>query len=317
MAAITVDVAGGPFGGAARFREELLSYLRRHQRSDVRIIGEDRRLNAAWLLRRELVSPRDRRIALNNVSFVIPGGERWTLLGNALHFLTDTELSELDPSLRSVAGSQATVVRAAARRSDVLIAPCSAMAERVAHVLPRVASRVVVRMHPVSPGPPPDHDREPFILCPVVFEPYKHMIPRITEWLDAVDGVIPPEIRLLITASTSEVSPAIVSNPRVQLLGRLSRPDLHKLWQRCAAIFFPSGLESFGYPLAEARAQGCPAIALDTAQNREIAGPALRGFTPGDGASLIRATEEALNSPPAPDPRPFDPDSYFDRLLEL
>src|SRR5450631_1542866 len=106
--AVTVDVAGGPMGGAARFREELLLYLSRTGRDDVKVIGSERRLSPSWLLRRELARPRRvRRVALNNVGFLTAGGERWTLLGNALHFLTEAELSNLDPSLRSISRRQA------------------------------------------------------------------------------------------------------------------------------------------------------------------------------------------------------------------
>ena len=59
-----------------------------------------------------------------------------------------------------------------------------------------------------------------------------------------------------------------------------------RLCGRARAVYFPGGLESFGYPLAEARAGGRPVIARDTTQNQEIAGAALCGYTPGDPASL-------------------------------
>ena len=51
------------------------------------------------------------------------------------------------------------------------------------------------------------------------------------------------------------------------------------MWARSRAIYFPTDLESFGYPLAEARVSGQPVIARDTALNREIAGPALCRYT--------------------------------------
>ena len=90
----TVDVAGGPMGGAARFRDELYRYLSRSPCPDVAVIGMERRVDPAWLVQREMVaSRRGRRVALNNVGFIVPGGERWTLLGNALHFLTEAEAS--------------------------------------------------------------------------------------------------------------------------------------------------------------------------------------------------------------------------------
>src|SRR5260370_23946332 len=134
-----------------------------------------RRLGAAWLVGREAAATRrSRRVALNNVGFFAPGGERWTLLTNALHFLTEAEAAALDPALRAMAARQAMVVHRAARRSDVLIAPCAAMAERVAANLPEVANRLVVRMHPVSANPVPSRPDSLLILCPALFEAYQH-----------------------------------------------------------------------------------------------------------------------------------------------
>jgi hypothetical protein len=318
---VTVDVAGGPNGGAARFRDELYGYLERTGRRDVEIIGARRRVDPGWLVRREVALPgHARRVALNNVGFIAPGGQRWTLLGNALHFLTDAEISRLDPSLRLTAGRQATVVRLAARRSHVLVAPCSAMAERVAQILPSVGNRLVVRMHPVSPGavsagPVSGPQRESLILCPVVFQPYKHMITRLREWISAVEGQVDTSVRMLVTATQSEVPADLARHPRLKLVGQLTGAELRPLWACSRAIFFPPGLESFGFPLAEARASGRPVIARDTSQNREIAGPALAGFTVGDPDSLLEATKQALSSEITADPAPFDPDAYFDWML--
>jgi glycosyltransferase involved in cell wall biosynthesis len=315
-AAVTVDVAGGPTGGAARYRAELYRYLARSGRDDVQVIGANRRVRPAWLLRREVPgSARDRRVALNNVGFVTPGGERWTLLRNALHFLTEPEMSRLDSSLRSTTGRKAAVVRLAARRSDVLVTPSSAMAERVTGVLPSVRGRVVVRLHPVSADAVPRLPRTPAILCPVLFRPYKHMVARLKELLTVIEEYDDPAVRLLVTAGRGEVPADVARHPRIELLGQLRLAELSRVWARSRAIYFPTGLESFGYPLADARAAGHPVIARDTAQSREIAGPALCGFTPGDAASLRRATALALTTDVAPDPEPFDPDAYFSWLL--
>jgi hypothetical protein len=316
--AVTVDAAGGPMGGAARFRDELLAYLNRSGRADVKVIGARRRLSPGWLIGREAAAAqRGRRVALNNVGFLTPGGERWTLLGNALHFLTTPEVATLDPALRSAAARQAIVVRRAARRSDVLIAPSTSMAERVAAVAPEVASRLVVRMHPLSPcARPAQHAGQGLlILCPVIFAAYKHMPERLAEWLAAVPGRADPPIRMLVTASPDEVPADLAGDPRLEFTGRLPHAALARFWARSTAIFFPSGLESFGYPLAEARVYGLPVIAQDTAQNQEVGGPALCGFTAGDPDSLRAAIEVALGKDVQPDPAPFDPDAYFDWML--
>lgn len=313
---VTIDLAGGQVGGVARYRTELSEYLRRHGRHDIKLIGTGQQLTPAWLAVREAAAVRrSRRIALNNVGFFIPGGERWTMLANALHFLTEGELRQLEPSLRTVMSRQAGVVQRAARRSDVLIAPCTAMAERVIAALPDVASRLIVRMHPVSPYPVRHPPATSLILCPVLFAPYKHMPDRIGEWLTAVDETLDDSVRMIVTASPAEVPARLAASPRLHFVGRLGIDQVQDIQSRSRAVFFPTGLESFGCPLAEARANGLPVIARDTQQNREIAGHALCGYTAGDGDSLRAATERALTAAVEPDPEPFDVDAYFDWML--
>jgi glycosyltransferase involved in cell wall biosynthesis len=303
-------------GGAARFRNELCRYLTRTQRQDIRVIGLDHHVDVAWLVRREAArAGRGRRVAVNNVGFIASRGERWTLLRNALHFLTDEEAARLAPEIVTANRRKAAIVRLAAHRADVLVVPCTAMAERVAAALPSVADRIVVRPHPVSLHARTSQPQTPVILCPVLFAPYKQMAERIRELLSAVDRQVDPAVALRITAEHAELPHDLATHPRIELVGRLSQADLHALWVKSSAIYYPTGLESFGYPLAEARASGYPVIAQDTPQNREIAGPALCGYVAGDPASLRAAALRALSLRVTPDPAPFDPDAYFDWLL--
>ena len=313
---VTVDAAGALVGGGARFRVELYQYLDRAKRDDVHLIGAGRRLGPGWLVRREVANPtRCRRVALNNVSFITPGGERWTRLGNPLDFLTDGEWASLHPSLRAATRRRAPIVRFAAHRSDVIVTPSAAMADRVARVLPSLRHRIIPRLNPVSADSVPRMPREQIILCPVLFAPYKHMIARLTELLAAINSYGDPQVRLLITADRAEVTADLAHNPRIELVGQIPHSELRALWARSRAIFFPSGIESFGFPLAEARVNGQPVIARDTAQNREVAGAALCGYRVGDEASLRSATELALTIELEPDPAPFEPDAYFSWLL--
>jgi Glycosyl transferases group 1 len=315
-ATVFVDAAGGTIGGGARFRVELYQYLERSGRRDIKLIGMNRQIDPTWLLRREMARPtRGRIVALNNVSFVTPGGERWTRLGNPLDFLTEEEWSTLDPSLKAGTRVRAPIVRLAARRSHVLVTPSAAMAERVARVLPSLRSRIIPRLNPVSADSIPRMPREPIILCPVLFAPYKHMIARLTELLAAIDDYGDSSVQLLVTAKRAEVSTDLASHPQLKLVGHIPHSELRSLWARSRAIFFPSGIESFGFPLAEARVNGQPVIARDTAQNQEIAGPALCSYTVGDADSLRKATELALTAEIQPDPAPFEPDAYFNWLL--
>jgi hypothetical protein len=303
-------------GGAARYRAEVYRYLARTGREDVKLIGADRRLDSAWLLQRETAKPlRARRVALNNVSFLSPGGDRWTIVANSWHFATDQERETLTADARGAIGRRAAVVRLAVRRSDVIIAPCTDMAERIIRVLPSVQPRVVVRMHPVSTYEVPDKPRDQIILCPVIFSHYKRMATRIMDLLSAVDHHIEPSVRIMVTAERCELPESLSNHPRVKLVGRLAVNDLRPLWESSRAIYFPTSMEAFGYPLAEARANGVPVIALESSQNREIAGPALCGFAEGNLGSLREATEIALKKEVKPDPTPFNPEAYFNWLL--
>lgn len=314
--AVTVDIAGAAMGGAARYAAELRGYLARTGRADVRVIGEGQRVAPAWLVRREFsASSTGRRVAVNNVSFFAPGGPRWALLRNALHFLGDEEAEALHPVLPTSVRREATVVRLAARRADVLVVPCTAMAERVSRALPAARDRIAVRAHPVSADSVPVLPPDPAILCPVLFAPYKRMNERLGELVAAVQQCGDPSVRVRVTASPGELPADLASNPRIEFLARVGSEELRAAWARSRAIYFPTTLESFGYPLAEARAAGYPVIAQDTAQNREIAGPALCGFQSGDPDSLGHAVKLALTAGVRPDPAPFDPDAYFGWLL--
>jgi glycosyltransferase involved in cell wall biosynthesis len=149
----------------------------------------------------------------------------------------------------------------------------------------------------------------------VLFASYKQMGRRLAELLDAVQRHGDPSVRVRVTADPADLPPSIAADPRIEAIGRPSFHDLREMWARSRAIYFPGGLESFGYPLAEARTSGHPVIARDTAQNREIAGSALCGFQPDDRDSLHSAVKQALSNHILPDPTPFDPDKYFDWIF--
>jgi glycosyltransferase involved in cell wall biosynthesis len=149
----------------------------------------------------------------------------------------------------------------------------------------------------------------------VLFSPHKGMLDRLTDLLTAIDGVADAAVRLRVTADRTEVPETLARHPRMDVVGRLDHHALRELWARSRAIYFPTEIESFGYPLAEARVHGQPVIAVDTEQNREIAGSALCGFTAGDLDTLRSAIERALAAEIAPDPAPFDPGAYFGWLL--
>lgn len=260
-----------------------------------------------------------RVIALNSVGYLTGNGERWVLLRNALHFPLPGERPELPSRIARRVALQSSVVRAAAKRADAVVVPTSTMAERVSHHLPALTDRISVIPHPVSPRA--RHSvREGLIICPMLPAPYKRMRHNLEVLVAAARQVgkssaLRPEI--WITATSRELGAlGLPETSTFHAIGHLSTTELESLLSQAQVIYYPVELESFGYPLAEARANGQPVIAPDSALTKEVAGQALVPYREPTSNALASALEHALsNSPPAPDPAPFDPDTYFRRWL--
>lgn len=313
---VVVDVAGASNGGAARFLHELDAWLERDpaRRDSIKLIGRGRRLTPGWLLRRESEARgANRRVALNNASFWMPSGERVVLLRNALHFASEAEFDALGFTPSRELRAQIPVVRALAHRADRIVVPCTAMADRVVAHAPLLRKRIVVRGHPVgAPGwsgyMPEDRDT---ILVPIVPAPYKNLDEHVLALLEAARGL---NLRIVVTATPAQL-PQAAKRDDVEFVGLLSAGQLQPHWGKARAVYYPTGLESFGYPLAEARVGGRWIIARGTEQNREIAGPALAPYSVGDVESLRTAVQSALTADPLPDPSSNNPDAYFQWLV--
>lgn len=314
---IIIDCAGAMVGGAARFLRELQSYLAQQRNTRIELIGLGRQLTPQWLVQRELYAATAAiRVSLNNVGFLNPRGKNITLLRNILQFASQDDYQRLAfvPSRRL--RTQTPVVRTLARASQTLVVPCTQMAEQVGEISPGLRDRLAVRFHPITQpewaGLPPKYPRS--VLLPIVPSPYKHLDQHIPEFLAAANSIAGGPIQLVVPTIPDDL-PTLASHPHVQFIGPQSSEALETWWQDCGAVFFPTEFEAFGYPLAEARVYGRPVIAQDTAQNHEIAGPALRAYTRHDRASLRAAIETAISNVPEPDPAPFNPQEYFEWLL--
>jgi glycosyltransferase involved in cell wall biosynthesis len=314
QAQIVIDAAGGSGGGAGRLKIELDAFLA-DGAALVRVIGRDRQLTPSWLVRREVVAAGAPVVAsLNNVSFAWRGTERRVLVHNALHFLAPAEgrLLKLQPrSLRA----QIPVVRRMLHRADVIAVPCSAMAERVAGRVPAVRDRLLVLPNPVSPIGARLPADGVSILVPVVPSPFKNVVAELRVLLAALDRRQKPA-RVRMTAHPRELPDDLARHPRLDLLGQLPHHELVEHWRRTTAAFFPCVLESFGYPLAEARVYGLPVLAPDTQQSREIAGSALVPYHLSDVESLADALD-GIDRPVVAEPDAFERGAYFTRLLGL
>lgn len=337
MTSIALDTAGAGMGGAARWLSEFDAFAatthvtaqrtarptaqptaqptaRPPADPPVRVLGRGRRLGPVWLARREYQAAGcELVIATNNASFALAGADRRVLLRNALHFLYPQESDGLRGMPRSLR-AQARAVRGLARRADLIIVPSSAMAERVAHHLPSVAGRIVVRAHPVTPAGPRLPADVAFILVPVLAAPYKRLETRLRELLEATAQVGRPW-QIQVTARAEELPDEVARHPRITPLGMVGQAGMARLWRSAGAAYFPSTLESFGYPLAEARVYGVPVLAPDTPQAREIAGPALVGYHRAKTNGLAEAVAR-VDQPVIAQPAAFDRDGYFRWLFQ-
>jgi glycosyltransferase involved in cell wall biosynthesis len=80
----------------------------------------------------------------------------------------------------------------------------------------------------------------------------------------------------------------------VEARGRVSTEELVALYQRAAALVFPSLYEGFGMPVIEAMACGCPVACANTTSLPEVAGDAARLFDPRDVEDIARAVDDVL-----------------------
>lgn len=317
-APVLIDVAGAAVGGSGRFLLELDAYLeQRDQRHSVQIIGRNRRLTPSWLVQREsYANSFPLRIALNNASFAAPRGRNVVLLRNVLHFARREELRRhsFTPSLELRA--QSPLVRRLARRAHQIVVPTSAMAKRVRTHTPSLAHALSVRGHPVAQRDwaGREGNRRVGILVPIVPSPYKNLDEHVWSLLRATNGPGFEDLNITVTAHPHEL-PLSGNHPRLNFLGRVSADRLDNYWEECMAVYYPTTLEAFGYPLAEARVNGRFVIAQDTDQNEEVAGDALCSYRASDLRSLEAAVRKAVAGRPRPDASVNDPESYFDWLL--
>jgi glycosyltransferase involved in cell wall biosynthesis len=80
----------------------------------------------------------------------------------------------------------------------------------------------------------------------------------------------------------------------VRSLGHVSRGELVDLYQRAAALVFPSLYEGFGQPPLEAMACGCPVACSNAASLPEVVGDAARLFDPASRDEIVDAIEDVL-----------------------
>jgi glycosyltransferase involved in cell wall biosynthesis len=83
----------------------------------------------------------------------------------------------------------------------------------------------------------------------------------------------------------------------VRLLGRISDDDFAHALSRALCLLFPSRIEGFGLPAAEAMALGCPVVASTSPCLPEVCGEAALLAGPDDADAWIDAVRRLLHEP--------------------
>jgi glycosyltransferase involved in cell wall biosynthesis len=135
----------------------------------------------------------------------------------------------------------------------------------------------------------------PFVLCLGRSQRYKNteLMWRLAPALDAMglDIAIAGDIDRATLASYGPTP------PNVRLLGRISDADFAHALSQALCLLFPSRIEGFGLPAAEAMALGCPLIASAAPCLPEVCGDAALLADPDDADAWIAAIHRLLHEP--------------------
>jgi glycosyltransferase involved in cell wall biosynthesis len=96
---------------------------------------------------------------------------------------------------------------------------------------------------------------------------------------------------------TPDVLREYVDPSTVQIPGLIDHADMPALYSLAGALLFPSYYESFGIPLVEAMACGCPVITSSAPACPEVVGDAALVVHPDDVAGLAGAMTRVLREP--------------------
>ncbi|MGY6559833.1 MAG: glycosyltransferase family 4 protein [Nitritalea sp.] len=92
---------------------------------------------------------------------------------------------------------------------------------------------------------------------------------------------------------------ALIGNPKlreaIHLTGYLPNKQLPYLYQGARCFLYPSLRESFGIPMLEAMASGCPLICSETSAMPEIAGDAAYYVNPHSAMAISEALQHVLS----------------------
>ena len=133
----------------------------------------------------------------------------------------------------------------------------------------------------------------PFVLWVGTVEPRKN-IPALLQAMQQI-----PEIPVVLVGPKgweSDLQPLIAPmGDRVKIIGEVDEVTKHT-WYKAASVFcFPSLMEGFGLPVAEAMSHGTPVVTSSTTATAEVAGDSTLLIDPKSADAIAEAIMEILN----------------------
>lgn len=195
-----------------------------------------------------------------------------------------------------------TLTRRSARRASVVLCGTETVRAQVVEHLGIPAARIEVVRYGVTPAltsGSAGRAEPPFVLFLGTWEARKGLEP-LAEALEAVNRT-GTRLRLVLAGR-----PGWGADTALERLAghawaeRLVEPDdarVATLLRDATALVYPSELEGFGLPVAEALAAGCPVVASDIPELREWVGERARWAPVGDAAALAGHLEWLLEDP--------------------
>jgi glycosyltransferase involved in cell wall biosynthesis len=138
--------------------------------------------------------------------------------------------------------------------------------------------------------------RRPFVFCLGRSQRYKNteLMWRLAPALDQM-GV---DIAIAGDIDQAALDAFALERPRnIRLLGRISDDDFANVLSKALCLLFPSRIEGFGLPAAEAMALGCPIIASTAPCLPEVCGDAALYAGPDDPDAWIAGIHRLLSEP--------------------